>query len=522
MSPWAIRKLTTAAALALPLLAAACADNTLRVATHASLDNLDPIWTTAYITRTHGYLVYDTLFAMDENFEPKPQMVDTWTASDDKKVWTFTLRDGLKWSDGVAVTAEDCVASLERWSKRDGVGHALFQNIASLTAPDAKTIVMSLKEPNEEVLQSLAKMSSNVPFMMPKRVADLDPYEPIQDPTGSGPYMLKKEAWVPGERAVYVKNPYYVPRSDAPSLAAGAKLAKADEIDLVYYPDQKDAALALIHGDVDYFESPSFKLVPKLQAHEDIVVTSTDPLGNVGMVRFNTLVPPFNNPMVRRAVLMSINQDDYMAAALGDHQYWRTCYSVFPCGTSYATEAGNGVMKTADLAAARRALKESGYNGEPVVVLNPTDSPVLSAFTRVTVANMQQIGMNVQVEDMSWATLLKRRANRGDIADGGWSMFHTWWMAADMMDPAAGVFSGDPVNGWFGWPNDRKLEEYRVAFQQARTAEERKEIATKVQERVLDIGAFGVLGQFFEPVAFRKDVKGVTSPVQFFWAMSPE
>src|SRR5579883_2715217 len=168
MSPWAIRKLTTAAALALPLLAAACADNTLRVATHASLDNLDPIWTTAYITRTHGYLVYDTLFAMDENFEPKPQMVDSCTASDDKKVWTFTLRDGLKWSDGVAVTAEDCVASLERWSKRDGVGHALFQNVASLTAPDAKTIVMSLKEPNAEVLQSLAKMSSNVPFMMPK------------------------------------------------------------------------------------------------------------------------------------------------------------------------------------------------------------------------------------------------------------------------------------------------------------------------------------------------------------------
>lgn len=496
--------------------------STLRVAVHAPLDNLDPIATTAYITRTHGYLVYDTLFALNASYEPKPQMVDTWTVSPDEKTWTFKLRDGLKWSDGTNVTAADCVASLQRWGKRDGVGQALFSDIASLTAPDDKTIVMQLKAPDDLVLEALAKLSSNVPFMMPKRIADTDPYTPIQDPIGSGPYMMKKSEWVPGVKAVYVKNPYYVARSDPPSLAAGAKIAKVDEIDLIYYRDQADAAKALIDGKVDYFESPSTKLVPTLQADKDIVVASTDPLGNIGMIRFNAQQPPFNDVRIRRAVLMSINQANYMAAALGDKRWWRICYSVFPCGTPYANESGSQIVKTANIDMAKRALKAAGYKDAPVVLLDPSDSPVLSAFARVTADTLRKMGMKVQVRDMDWATLLKERNNRGPVKDGGWSIFDTWWIAADLTDPTAIAFSGNPETGWVGWPKDEQLEKYRADFIQARTLAERKELAAKVQARLYDIAALGILGQFFEPVAYRKDVKGITSPIQFFWNLSPE
>src|SRR3990167_5994480 len=149
-------KLLAGAALIIPLATGAC-DNNVRVATHAKLENLDPIWTTAYITRNHGYLVYDTLFALDQNFEPQPQMVDSFTTSSDGKTWTFVLRPGLKWHDGTNVTAEDCVASLQRWGKRDGAGQLLFRDAESLTAQDARSFTLKLREPKGQGLETLAK-----------------------------------------------------------------------------------------------------------------------------------------------------------------------------------------------------------------------------------------------------------------------------------------------------------------------------------------------------------------------------
>lgn len=521
MSLRTIRNAARIAAVVLPVLLGACGISTLRVAVHAPLQNLDPLTTTAYITRTHGYLVYDTLFAMNQDFEPRPQMVDTWSVSPDRKTWTFKLRDGLKWDDGTNVTASDCVASLERWGKRDGVGQQLFDDIESLTAPDAKTIVMRLKAPDDFVLQALAKLSSNVPFMMPREVAETSPYKSIHDTTGSGPYMFKAKAWVPGSKAVYVKNPHYVPRSDPSSFAAGAKVAKADEIDLLYFRSQDAAAKALMDGKIDYMESPSTKLLPMLEADKDIVVAPTDPLGNIGMIRFNALQPPFNNAGIRRAVLMAIDQADYMTAALGNQRWWRNCYSVFPCGTPFTTSAGDQVMRTANIAAARQALVNSGYRGEPVVLLEPTTIPVIAAFANVTAHELRELGMNVEVKKMDWATFLKERNNRGPVADGGWSVFDTWWIAADLMDPSSTAFSGDPATGWVGWPKDEALEKYRVEFARATTLATQREAAAKVQARLYEIGALGILGQFDEPVAYRKGVKGITSPIQFFWNLSP-
>lgn len=509
------RKLIAGAAILIPLATGACS-NSLRIATHAQLENLDPIQTTAYITRNHGYMVYDTLFGLDQNLEPKPQMVESFTTSEDGRTWTFKLRPDLKWSDGSNVTAADCVASLERWGKRDGMGQELFKDVTSLTAPDDRTIVMQLGKPNGLVLESLAKVSANVPFMMPKRVAEADPSTPITDPTGSGPYMFEKNKWTPN-KAVYVKNPYYVPRDDKTSMAAGAKIAKVKEIDFVHYNDQNAAAAALIKGDVDYMESPSTKLVPELLNKDHVIVASTDPLGNVAMMRFNSSLPPFDNAAVRRAVLMTINQAEYMAAALGDKRFYRTCYSVFPCGTPMANEAGNVVLRTANLDAAQKALKAAHYDGTPVIILNPKDIPVISALTGVTVKNLRQIGMNVEVRDMTWAEMLQQRTN-----PSAWSMFHTWWLAGDVMDPLSIAFSGSSAKGWPGAPNDAQLERYRVAYSQTTDPQAKRQIAEKVQERILAIGALGTLGQFFEPVAFRDNLTGITSPIQFYWTLGRE
>ena len=147
----------------LTLAPAALAETTLKVALHSDLKIIDPVWTTALISTHHGMMVYDTLFALDEKLQVQPQMVDKWSVSDDKLTWTFTLRDGLEWHDGQPVTAEDCVASLKRWSVRDGMGQKLMSFVAELKATDAKTFVMKLKEPYGLVLATLGKPTSNFP-----------------------------------------------------------------------------------------------------------------------------------------------------------------------------------------------------------------------------------------------------------------------------------------------------------------------------------------------------------------------
>ncbi|MDJ0823288.1 MAG: ABC transporter substrate-binding protein [Paracoccaceae bacterium] len=517
-----------AAAIAIPLAFGAMAkeavaETVLNVIPHADLKNLDPIWTTAYISRNHGYMIYDTLFAMDENFKPQPQMVDTWTTSDDGLTWTFVLRDGLMFHDGAPVTGEDVVASLTRWGARDGMGQQLFKNIASLEASDAKTVVMTLANPYGLVLESIGKISSNVPFIMPKRVAETDPFEQITDYTGSGPFVFQADEWVPGNTVVYTKFDGYVPRDEPPSAAAGGKVVKVDKVIWQYFPDNTTAMNALMAGEIDFFEQPAPDLAPIMAANPDITVEVNDPLGNIGFARFNHLLPPFDDADVRRAALMAMKQEDYLAAAIGDPQFWKTCYSVYPCGTPLANDAGSDVMATGDIDAAKAALAATGYDGTEVVIMQPTDIPVLSAFSLVTAEKLRNAGFAVKLEAMDWATLTSRRALRDPVGEGGWNMFHTWWIGADVIDPMAIAFSGNPDAGWFGWAEDSALEDARAAFATAGTAEEKLELATTAQDRLWSIGASGQLGQFFVPVAYRNNVEGlIKSPVQFFWNISVE
>ncbi|MDA1238712.1 MAG: ABC transporter substrate-binding protein [Proteobacteria bacterium] len=507
----------------LGIFSVAQAESVLRVIPHANLKNLDPIWTTAYISRNHGYMIYDTLFAMDESFTPQPQMVDTYTTSDDSLTWTFTLRDGLKFHNGDPVTAADCVASLERWGKRDGMGQQLMGSMGSLTALDSKTIEMKLAKPFGLVLESIGKISSNVPFMMPASVAATDAFEQITDYTGSGPFVFEKDLWVPGAKVVYTKFNDYKPRSEVASAASGGKLALVDRVEWNYFPDQSTAMNALISGEVDFFESPANDLVPILDASPDITVEVNDPLGNIGFMRFNHLLPPFDNLAIRRAAIMSVKQEDYLTGAVGDSKFWKTCYSVYPCGTPMENDAGSDIISTASIDAAAAALKAAGYDGTPVLIMQPTDIPLLSSFSLITAERLRQVGFEVDLQAMDWSTLTSRRALRDPVADGGWNIFHTWWIGADVMDPMAIAFSGNPDAGWFGWPTDSELEVARASFATASSKSEKQALATKAQERLWAIGASAQLGQFFTPVAYNNNVKGlIKSPVQFFWNMSVE
>lgn len=500
------------------------AETVLKAKVHADLKNIDPIWTTAYITRNHGYMVYDTLFAMDEGFNVQPQMAESHQVSDDGLEHTIVLRDGLKWHDGQPVTAEDCIASIQRWGKRDGMGQQLMAKVGSIDALDATSFKITLTEPWGLLLQALGKMSSNVPFMMPKRFAETDAFEQIPEIIGSGPFRFVKDEWKPGSLVIYTKNLDYVPRSEPASGVAGGKVVNFDRVEWHYIPDDSTAVNALVAGEIDYLENPASDLLPILAAADGVVVDVVDPQGFQGWMRINHLHPPFDNPKARQAMQYIVDQESYLRAIVGSPEYYRTCPALFMCDTPFATDVGSERIMVQDFDKAKALLKEAGYNGEKIVVMHPTDIQRLSAATQVTAQLMRDAGINIEVQAMDWSTLTSRRAEKKAPADGGWHVFHTAWIGPDLLNPVAniGVSGGCEEKAWFGWPCDEKIESMRAEFAKATEESVQIKLAHAIQERANELVTYVPIGQYQQPIAYRDSVKNlIKSPIPLFWNISP-
>lgn len=500
--------------------ASALAQKTIKFIPEADLKSLDPIWTTAYITRNHGYMVYDTLFATDAKFQVHPQMVDKYETSKDGLTWTFTLRDGLKFHDGAPVRSADCIASIERWAKRDSLGQKLAEVTESWTAVNDKTFRLKLKKPFAYVLEAMGKPSSNVPFIMPERLAKTDAFTQVTDPTGSGPFKMVKAEWVPGNKVVYVKNTDYVPRKEAPSWAAGGKVVKVDRVEWLYIPDSATAANAINAGEVDWWQQLPPDLVPLLSRNKDIKIENTDPLGSMGMIRFNHLQPPFNNQKLRQALLYVVDQQDYAIGIAGDPKNGKPCASYFTCGTPLASDAGSAVLSgKRDLDKAKALVKESGYKGEKIVVLDATDQPIVHPQALITTELLKKIGLNAELQAGDWGTLITRRSSKEPVEKGGWSIFHTWWVGPDQATPALNsALRGAGEKGWFGWPTDPEMEKLRDAWFDASDLAAQKKIAQQMQMRAWTTVPYIPTAQFTIPTAYRTNLSGLlVAPMTLMW-----
>ena len=509
-------------ALAFTPLAAA---QTVHAVMHSGLRILDPILTTAHITRNHGYMIYDTLLGMDEHFKPQPQMAE-WAVTDDGMTYTFTLRPGLKWHDGTPVTAADCVASLQRWGKRDSGGQMLMQHVASLVASDDKTLVMKLAKPFGYVTDLLAKPSSVPAFMMPKRLADTPPDKPIAEQIGSGPFKFVAKEFDPGNKVVYEKFADYVPRSEPASWTAGGKVVKVDRVEWLTMPDSQTALNALNSGDLDYMENVPLDLMPLLESNDELQTADLNPLGYQTMGQMNFLYPPFDNVKVRQAAMIAINQKDVLAALSGDPRYYNTCASVYGCKSPLASDAG-AAGHTADgsLEQARALLKEAGYTNTPVVMLQPTDTPSVAPQPVVAAEALRKVGFNVQLVPMDWQTLVGRRASQQPPAQGGWNMFFTNWIIPEVWNPIVNpMLNGHgKEGGFFGWQKDDELDRLRETFAAAGTDAERKAIAAQVQAHALAQVSYVPLGEYRTVSGWSKKLHGVLAgPIPVFWNLSKD
>lgn len=505
------------------LAAAPAGASEIRAVMHSGLRVLDPIITTAHITRNHAYMIFDTLLSVDENTMPQPQMA-AWTVSDDKMVYTFTLRDGLKWHDGGDVTAADCVASLKRWAERDGGGQMLMQYTKSVEATDAKTIVLTLSEPFSYVIELIAKPSAVPAFMMPERIAKTPSTEAIAEQIGSGPFQFVAGEYQPGVKVVYDKFTDYVPRDEPASWTSGGKSVKVDRVTWIAMPDAQTAINALNSGEIDFIEQPPIDLLPLLSANEEITVDVLNPLGYQTMGRLNWLYPPFDNVKIRRAALLAMNQTDVLGALVGNPDYYSVCGSMYGCGSPLATDAGaESIVAGSDPEGAKKLLEEAGYDGTPIVLMQPTDVSSVSPQPVVAAQLLRQAGFTVDLQPMDWQTLVTRRASQSAPADGGWNMFFTNWVIPEIWNPIVSPMlnGGGKEKAWFGWPDDPALDAMRKEFVKAETDEQRKEIAARLQAHAYEVVNYIPLGQYLSPSAWRNELSGVLKgPVPVFWSVA--
>jgi peptide/nickel transport system substrate-binding protein len=491
----------------------------LRFGAEADLKVLDPVWTTAYVTRNHGYLVYDTLFGTDESFRIKPQMVDRTVVSSDGMKYTFRLRDGLRWHDGKPVLSEDCVESLKRWGKKDRLGQLLMAHTGKIGAVDNKTFTLELVEPFGLVLEALGKTGGNVPFMMPARIASTSPEEQFKEVIGSGPFKFARDEWKPGEQVEYLRNVDYIPRDEAPSGSSGGKKVYLDKVIWRYTADPWDAAEDLAAGEVDWWQEPPLDFIPKIEQNPDLETFLIDPLGQQGWLRPNFLHPPFNNKKARQALLHVMDQVTFLYLSLGQSKYYRSCNSVYACGSPYATTIGAEAMMEHSQIKASQLLKESGYDGTPVVVLQITDRPFLNAAAVVTRQRLESVGFKVILKAMDWSTNLVVRARKDPPDKGGWNLLYTWFHGADVLDPAVHfALSGAGPNAWFGWPTVPQLEKLGLEWVRTTDQTKRKQLADEIQKIALDEVTYVPWGEWVQPTVFRKNVQDVLKfGAPIFW-----
>ncbi len=513
------------AGLAAPATVRAQSRTTLRYIPPVDLGFLDPHFSSAWVTRNHAYMVFDTLYGQNGSFETSPQMAEGHTVEDDGKLWRIRLREGLLWHDGERVLARDCVASIRRWASRDAYGGTLMAATAELSAPDDRTIQFRLKRPFPSLPAALGKVPTFTCMMMPERLAQTDAFKQIPEVIGSGPYRF-----LPGERVAGAHNAYerftgYKPReTGTPDWTAGPKMAHFDRVEWTTIPDAATASAALASGQQDWWDSPALDLVPQLRARADVSVRVTDIGGATLLLRPNCLQAPFNNPAIRRAVLWAMEQSEFMQAVTSDAAMVNLPLGMFTPGTAMASTAGlEPITAPRDLARAKRMLAEAGYKGERVVLMAALDYPAMKAAGDVAADLLQKLGMNVDYVVTDWGTVLQRRAKTDAVEQGGWSIYVNMQAGLDWLSPAVhpslrGMGTGPGSAP--GWPTSPRLEELRTAWFDAPDLAAQQRISAEMQVQAFQDVPYMPVGQFFQPTAYRKSLRGVLNGFATFWNVS--
>lgn len=499
------------------------AESVVRASLNTELQSLDPIYSAVNATRVFSYLVFDTLVAIDNAGNYHPQMLEGWEVSPDRMTYRFRLRDGLTWSDGSPVTAEDCVASIGRWAKRESFGAQMMEATRDFQVVDDRTFDLHLSRPFAFVIDALGKPGLIIPVMMPARLARLDARKPVPEVVGSGPFLFRRSEWRPGERAIFDRNPNYHPRPEPPDGLSGGKVVHVDRVELISMPDQATRVAALQTGELDLLEVVPFDFIDVLRKNPDVTVLSQQGIQQMmDVISINHLQPPFNNVLVRRALQAAVGQEDVVAAyGLPKGMYQTQCLSIYMCDAPKTTDAGTEIYKSAGIERARALLKEAGYKNERVVLLHAASSALLDPVGVVVADQMRRAGFNVDVKTSDYATVAERRKSKAPVENGGWSVVPIVWNGIDMVNPLSDpTVSNNCTENYPGWYCDPKITDLMRKYSETYDPEQRKQLEAEIQTEFHRNVNLVLAGQFSAPMAYRSTLGGVV-PFCFpvFWSM---
>jgi peptide/nickel transport system substrate-binding protein len=498
------------AVLAAPRIGRADGPKTVTFTPHADLASIDPVWTTADITRNYSLAVFDTLYGYDAQFNVQPQMIEGDRVDDDGKMWELTLRDGLAFHDGQKVLARDCVATIKRFAARNPFGQAMMKRVAEIYAPSDSVIRFRLNKPFPLLRSALAEVYCAI---MPERLAQTDPLKQIPEAIGSGPFKFVADERIPGSRVVFSKNDAYIPRkTGTPSFNAGPKIVYVDRVIWNFIPDPATASAALQQGEIDWWENPSLDLIPQIKTYKDVTLAVKDRTGEMGCLRFNQLFPPFDNPAIRRVVVAAMDQQEVMEAVAGaEPSLYKTDCGLFVPGTPMASTAGIEITRgPKDYAKLKQELAAAGYNGEKIVILAATTIPTIWAEAQVASDTLSKIGFNTDLQSMEWGSVVQRRASREPPDKGGWNIFYTWLGGFGNISPAPNIaIRGNGLGAWFGWPTNDKLEELYSAWFEAPDQAEQQKICDAMQVAFWQNPTYAPLGMYDQPTAFHTYMRDV-------------
>jgi peptide/nickel transport system substrate-binding protein len=466
----------------------------------ANVNSLDQMTSGTISTRNIAMNIYESVVTRDENNHPILELAEAMTETPDHLTYTFKLRQGIRFHNGKGMSSADVVASFDRYGKI-GNQRSFLENVRGWDAPDAATFVIHMKKVQPTFLEALSSFSVPV-VIIPAENKD-DPPQQLKA-IGTGPFQLVES--VPGSHVKLKRYDGYRPNTtfEQKTGFGGYKQACFDTVTFRIVTEPQARVAGLKTGELQGVEDLPTKSLPELKKDRGITII---PLKNwwIQIANPNTSVPPTDNLMFRRAVQAVLDMDEIMDAA-SDGNYVLNVGFQYPNQPGY-TDAGKETYNIKDPVAAKKYLAQSGYQGEPVVLLTNKDYPPMYNSALVMQQQLQAIGVNAQLRVVDWPTSVQLSAK----PDSGWNFFYTGWGTQPALGAGATMqFFADP--GATYRPKDDKGDPQLLALwndmNTLPTPEGRLKAFAAMQKYVLDQVYAVPFGSFTKVQGVRSNVKG--------------
>ena len=494
------------------LTGTAWADGMMRYATVGEPPSLDQHVVTSDLATTIAHHMFEGLYTFNAANAPVGLLASGETISDDGKVITISLREGVKFHNGQDMTSADVVASLNRWGEHGSRGGLLFGNVASVEATGDHEIKITLNEPFGPWKNLMAFINGG-PAIYPASVMEAAGKEPIapENYIGTGPYKFSE--WQPNRHVELVRFDDYVSPEGAADGYAGERKADFDTLRFIPVPDVGTRVSGLKAGDYDYAESIPGDLFADLDA--DAGVTTILNGGPIfGLVFMNSKDGPLQeNFALRRAIQTAIDKTPALQVAIGPEGLWRANGSFLPEGNVWNTQSGAENFSMGNAEKAKSMAEEAGYDGEPIKFMVSTNYPFHYDTAIVYTKQLAQAGFNIDLQVYDWATLIEKRAQPDQ-----WDMFFTHH--GFVPDPILISVMNDNYPGW--WTTQEKAD-LKAKFTASSDPVERQAIWSDIQALIYEQVPTMKTGDVYTYNIASPDLKGLGEATLIwphFWNVS--